>query len=67
LNLPGDDGIVVSTKSGYNADDSHIYIENELEFNYPTDLTINCRDNDRKVVIQDGATLTRTQNTGYID
>lgn len=62
-----DSDVVVSTLSSLDLSNSHIYIRNTLTFDDPTHLKINVRENDRKVIIQSGASISRPQSTGYVD
>ncbi|ROL60803.1 hypothetical protein D9V86_09040 [Bacteroidetes/Chlorobi group bacterium ChocPot_Mid] len=66
LEIPDMD-LVVSTEPTIDLNNSHIFVKNNLLFTSATDKRINVRDNSRKVIIMSGATLTRTQNKGYID
>ena len=59
--------VVVSPTASANLSTAHIYVANDLEFDNASDLTINVRDNNRKVIMASGATVTRTQSTGFVD
>ncbi len=66
LKLTGGDVYVYAT-SATDLDNAHIFVENLLEFDNASDVVLNVRTDDRKVVIEDGGSVTRTQSTGYVD